>query len=272
MESLTHLAAALAYAAGVEKPACAEEASEELVAYIDESLGGKKADRVFLYNPDAVAYWMQQKYPNLMPCTKSIAGIAIPFQTMLPAVTPVCFGTFYTGAEPKVHGIMKYEKPVIKIDTLFDSMIRAGKKCLIIAHGECSMGKIFREREMDYIVLKSIEEVNAAAVEAILEDQYDFMCVYNGNFDSMMHKYGPESPEAFGALRQNDSVFGTFYDLISRHWTKHNVFMGFAMDHGCHARYKIKPDGSVSLGDHGADIPVDREICHYYRGIPAEEA
>ena len=45
---------------------------------------------------------------------------------MLP-VTPVCFGTMYTGAQPAVHGIQKYEKPVIQIDTIFDALIRAGK-------------------------------------------------------------------------------------------------------------------------------------------------
>ncbi len=39
--------------------------------------------------------------------------------------------TMYTGAQPAVHGITAYAKPVIKIDTIFDALIRAGKNPLL---------------------------------------------------------------------------------------------------------------------------------------------
>ena len=48
----------------------------------------------------------------------------------------------YTGAQPEVHGIRKYEKPVIRIDTLWDALVRAGKKAAIVADNKCSMGKL----------------------------------------------------------------------------------------------------------------------------------
>ncbi|NLB41411.1 MAG: hypothetical protein GX815_03990 [Clostridiales bacterium] len=67
----------------------------------------------------------------------------------MPSVTPVCFDTLYTGAQPEVHGIQKYEKLVIKIDSLFDALIRQGKKPVIIVETNCSMSKIFLERDMD---------------------------------------------------------------------------------------------------------------------------
>ena len=53
--SLDTVCAALAYAAGVEKPHCAADANPTLVNYIDSSLGGEKTDRIFMYNPDAIA-------------------------------------------------------------------------------------------------------------------------------------------------------------------------------------------------------------------------
>ena len=61
--SLDTLCAALAYAMGVDAPENAAAASPALCAYIDEKLDGIKADRIFMYNPDAVAQWIYEKYP-----------------------------------------------------------------------------------------------------------------------------------------------------------------------------------------------------------------
>ena len=148
--SLDTLCSALAYTMGIEAPENAAEANKDLVAYIDEKFGGKKADRIFMYNPDAVAQWIYEKYPRLIREVEAATELALPMACVMPSVTPVCFGTMYTGAQPSVHGIQKYEKPVIKIDTLFDAMLRAGKKCAIVAQKKCSMGMIFLERNMDY--------------------------------------------------------------------------------------------------------------------------
>ena len=270
MDSLNTLAAALSYAMGIEPPACAAEKNEALSKYVDEALGGRKADRIFMYNPDAIAYWLQRKYPYFVETVQQNTDLAIPFWVPFPPVTPVCFGTMYTGAEPQVHGIVKYERPVIRIDTLFDALIRAGKKPLIISIRNCSMSLIFNERPMDYIVKDTVEEANAAAAEAILADEHDFIAVYNSNFDSRMHRTGPEDPRALAEMRYNDRMFGTFADLIRRHWTTHDTLMGYGMDHGCHARYKEKETG-LSLGDHGYDMPEDREVCHYFKAIPASK-
>ena len=60
--SLDTLAAALAYAIGVEPPKCSAPANRELVKYIDETLGKGGADRLFMYNPDAVAEWIYRKH------------------------------------------------------------------------------------------------------------------------------------------------------------------------------------------------------------------
>ena len=54
--SLDTLAAALAYAMGIDAPKCAAEPNPELVEYIDVTLGRGGADRVFMYNPDAIGY------------------------------------------------------------------------------------------------------------------------------------------------------------------------------------------------------------------------
>lgn len=257
--SLDTLCAALAYAMRIESPDCAAEANEELVAYIDDKFGDRGVDRIFMYNPDAIGEWIHNKYSHLLKEVALHIDLEVDFETVMPSVTPVCFGTMYTGAQPAVHGIRKYEKPVIKIDTLFDAMIKGGKKCAIVADKDCSMANIFLDRKMDYYLFDTISEINAKAAELILEDKYDLICVYNGNYDGVMHRYGPESIEALAELRANAQAFSTLCYLIKNNWN-HNTLLGFAMDHGCHAI-----DGGC--GSHGLDMEEDLYITHCYGAI-----
>ena len=176
-----------------------------------------------MYNPDAIGQWIFEKYEHYVREVKKLGDVEIPLRSVMPSVTPVCFGTMYTGAQPEVHGIRKYQKPVLTIDTIFDALIRAGKKPVIVEESKCSIAEIFLNREMDYFIYDTIEEVNAKAMEVILEDKYDFIVVYNGNYDSLMHKWGPEGIEALSELRANSEAFAMFSALIEKHWQKHNT-------------------------------------------------
>ena len=170
----------------------------------------------------------------------------------------------YTGAQPKVHGIRKYAKPVIAIDTLFDALIRAGKRVAIVADRESSLAHIYRERAMDYYFYDTLEEINAKAADLIREDRHDFLVVYNANYDDVMHRHGPESVEALAELRLNSQTFATLARLVQTHWQKHNTLLGFAMDHGCHAI-----DGGC--GSHGLEMEEDLNILHFYGVCPAKQ-
>ena len=262
--SLDTLCASLAYAIGVPSPKHAAFPCKPLKDYIDQTLGEKKADRVFIYNPDAIGEWIYRKYPHLMAEAIKRTKLEVPFCTVMPSVTPVCFATMYTGAQPDVHGIKKYEKPVITIDSLFDTLIRSGKRPVILADTNCSMAKIFQKRNMDYFIYETLEEINAKAAQIILEDNYDFVAVYNGNYDATMHRFGPESPEALSELKLNAETFSMFSAMIQEHWKNHNVLVGFAMDHGCH-----EIDGGC--GSHGLYMPEDLNIVHLYNIYTAEE-
>ncbi len=261
--SLDTLCAALSSAMGIEAPACSASPSEALCTYVENAFGGEKTDRIFMYNPDAIGTWVYEKYPQLLREVKSHAELELPLCTVMPSVTPVCFGTMYTGAQPAVHGIQKYEKPVITIDTIFDALIRCGKKPVIVAETKCSMAMIYLDREMDYFIYPTIEEVNAKAAELIMDDKYDFIAVYNGNYDSVMHKQGPESVEALAELHANAHAFATFSEMIRTHWKHHNTLVGFAMDHGCH-----EIDGGC--GSHGLDMDEDLNITHLYQAYPKQ--
>ncbi len=261
--SLDALCASLAYTMGIEKPAMAADACAEITQYADKVFDGEKADKVFMYNPDAIAEWLYEKYPDLFTEMTNRTELSVSYAAVMPSVTPVCFGTMYTGAQPEVHGIVAYEKPVITIDTIFDSLIKAGKKPVIIAETDSSLAKIFLEREMDYFFYDTIEEVNAKACEAIIGDKYDFIVVYNGNYDTIMHKWGPEHLNSLSELRANVESYALFDALIRNNWSKYNVFMGFSMDHGAH-----EIDGGC--GSHGLYMAEDINIRHFYKAYKAQ--
>ena len=261
--SLDTLCASLCKIMGITAPEYAAEPNDTLTQYAQSMFGGNAADRIFMYNPDAIAQWIYEKYSHLMQEVIDKTDVKIPFCTVMPSVTPVCFGTMYTGAQPSVHGIQNYVKPVIEIDTIFDAMIRAGKKCAIVSTSNDSMSKIYLEREMDYYIYDTVEEVNVKATELIIANECDFIVVYNGCYDTIMHKFGPESAEALAELRSNSKAYAVFNSLIQKHWSKHNSLIGFAMDHGCH-----EIDGGC--GSHGLDMPEDLNIVHFYKAYASD--
>lgn len=248
---------------GINENCDSEKANPVITALAKKKLGAEKCDRVIFYNPDAVALWLYQKYTYKFTEALLRSDVAVPMLSVMPSVTPVCFGSMYTGVMPEVHGIKKYEKPVLKTETIFDCFIKAGKKAAIVSTARDSISMIFLEREMDYFIYDTPEEVNEKAMSLIDEDIYDLIVIYNGNYDGTMHKYGPESEEAFNALDKNIAFYCQMVDAVTKKWKKHNVFYGFMPDHGCH-----EIDGGC--GSHGIEMEEDMNVIHFY-GIKESE-
>ena len=255
--SLTGVAASLAKAMDIPAPAQARPSIAAIDRLVRQNTAHGKVDRIFMYNPDAVAMWLYQKYTDYYLPLLDHTQLTLPLRTVMPSVTPVCFGTMYTGAEPEVHGIRTYVKPVIKIDTLFDALLRAGKKCAIVSTEGDSLSHIFLEREMDYFIYPTVDECTEKALELIREDRHDFILLYNADYDSTMHRFAPEAAESLEVLKKNIHVFDAIARTIKTHWNTHETLLGFAPDHGCH-----EIDGG--LGSHGLEMPEDLNILHFY--------
>lgn len=261
---MTRVAAGFCKALGVEPPKQAEPIAEPLDRLLDNAFGGKPAEKVVIYNPDAVAQWLWQKYNPYFAEVMRYTQLALPLKTMMPSVTPVCFGTMYTGAAPSVHGIQKYEKPVIRIDSVYDALIRAGKKPCIIAVDGCSLSRIFNERDMDYFYTESEEEAEEIGIQKILEDKYDFITIYNGFYDHTMHGTRVEDPEALEVCQANCRSFGRIVRAVEE--TGYDTFVGFSTDHGCHDN----PD--TGHGTHGTDMTDDLNVVHFYGTVKGKRS
>ena len=261
--SLDTVCAALAYAVGIEPPAAAAEKNFELSNYIEKVFEGEKADRVILFHNAAIAEWIYEKYGDYFTVEEKRSGIDLFLSAPIPSITPTGLATMFSGVQPEVHGIQKYEKPVLSIETLFDALIKAGKKPALVSYGKCSLGRLFLERDMDYYNFTpgAISDVNAKALELILKDEHDFIVFFNGNYDSVMHKLGPENPRALAELRVINHVFAILSNMVRTHLSHRNTLIGLTSDHGCH-----EIDGG--RGSHGSQMPADINIVHLYRGYP----
>ncbi|HOA33139.1 MAG: hypothetical protein GXY95_06730 [Clostridiales bacterium] len=251
--SLTRFASTICALAGIEKPEKADEPVESILKLFNDA----PFDRIVIHNPDAVAMWLYQQNFELFEKVLRHAPVCLPFKTVFPSVTPVCFGTMYTGALPEVHGIQFYTKPVIKIDSVYDAFIGAGKKAAIVAVRESSMSKIFLERDMDYFIEEDDEKVKETAIRLIKENKYNLLSVYTQEYDDVMHARGVLSPEAINALKNQIRIFDELANAIKETERDGKTLITFSTDHGVHN----EPNGR---GSHGTDEPYDLNIAHFF--------
>ena len=260
--SMTQFAASIAAAMGAEAPRQADKPIPMVADLVERELAGRKADRLLIYNPDCMGMWMYQKFTEELAPVLKATQLALPLKTVSPSWTPVCFGSMYTGVLPEVHGIRGYMKPVITVDSLFDSLPRSGKKVALVAVDHSSMAMIYQNRDIDYYIEPYDGEVTARALELIAQDKYDAIIVYNQEYDDMMHRTVPESEQAMAAFHHHIEAFRQLTDAVREHWSGHDSMVVWATDHGCHV------DEVIGHGNHGTEEERDMNIMHYFGVYP----
>ncbi len=263
---LTTLATTLASIVGTDAPKQADPTGvQEIADLVSSKSTTGKVERMMIYNPDAIGEWFYNKYKHMFADVEANSDISVSYLTAFPPKTPVCFATMFSGATPEQHGIQKYEKPVLKIDTLFDSWVRGGKKVAMVAVANQSIPRIFADRNIDYYLMPYDAEVVEKALELIALDKYDIIEVYNQEYDDAMHRSHPESKKSFRAIEHYVDSYKRLTEATKKHWKQHNTYTAFSTDHGTHRML-------IGLGMHGSNIPKDMNIKHFYGIQPAEKA
>lgn len=234
----------------------------DVLSKAHEKFGAEKCDRVVMYNPDAIAQWIYGKYyKKYFSRLEANTELMLPMLSVFPPVTPVCFGSMYSGLQPAVHGIQSYTKPVLKCQTVFDRVLASGKKAAIVSTEGDSISLIFLERDMDYFIYKTVKECNDKAAELIKKDEYDLIVLYNTDYDYWMHRSSPTGLPAKNALKKNVAEYLALKELIQSEWKgKHRTALAFAPDHGCHRTAGV-------LGTHGINEPCDMNTVHLWSFI-----
>ena len=244
---------------GVQPPrGSTAEPIAELLEEGRRVLGGEPVEKALLYAPDAIGEWLYQMYRDEFKGVLGAAPIEVPVLSMTPSSTPVCYGSMFTGLQPEGHGIMKYEKPVLECDTLFDALPRAGKRVAIVAVKDSSIDLIFRRRPIDYYTEEYDPEVEERVLRLLREDDYDLILAYNQGYDDAMHGSTPTSSEAIEAFRGHLRTFERLAHSFDERYGDRNRLIAFLPDHGTH----VDPD--TGRGSHGTDSPEDMEVRHFW--------
>jgi len=223
-----------------------------------KALGGEPVEKALLYAPDAIGEWLYQMHREEFKGVLKAAPIEVPVLSMTPSSTPVCYGSMFTGLKPEGHGIMKYEKPVLECDTLFDALVRAGKRVAIVAVKDSSIDLIFRRRPIDYYTEEYDPEVEDRVLRLLKEDDHDLILAYHQGYDDAMHGSTPTSPKAIEAFRGHLRTFERLARSFDERYGDRNRAIAFLPDHGTH----VDPD--TERGSHGTDSPEDMEVRHFW--------
>jgi hypothetical protein len=168
----------------------------------------------------------------------------------------------FTGAQPEVHGITKYEKPVLRVDTLFDALARASKCVAIVAVKGSSIDLVFRDRKIDYYTEEYDPQVEARVLDILNAKDYDLILAYHQEYDDLMHGSTPRDPKALEAFRRHLKSFETLATAFNERYASVNRVVAFTPDHGTHI------DPNTGKGTHGTDAPEDMDVRNFW-GINA---
>jgi hypothetical protein len=219
-------------------------------------VASRRVERVFVFAVDSVP----RRLLTRLPKTRALLGSPRVVSAVYPPVTPVCFASMFTGAPPRAHGIVRYSKPVLACETVFDTLAEAGRRVAIVSVARQSMDRIFRKRPIDYFSERYDPQVVSRALALIAADRHDVIVAYNQAYDDADHATHPTSARALRALALYDASAARLVAACGRHWSAHPRLFVWATDHGCHVE-----DGR---GTHGRRIPQDMRVPLFVRYDP----
>ena len=257
--SIADLAPTVCGLFGLREPDCCGAAPVAAVMDQAEKITNSgKMEKIVLFCTDAMGDHQRELFPEVFRKIEKIAGLRIPSVSVEPSVTPVCYGSIFSGTAPAIHGIMKYEKPVLKVETIFDLLPQYGKKVAIAAVNNCSIDRIFRERSVDYYSCCSDEIAFERTLEMIRFDRYDLIVSYIIGYDAAQHSTGCASEKAAAEAAKAADRLEILARTMDEFWSRYNRTLVMVPDHGGHQIDEIH-------GSHGTDLPEDMLVSHYYR-------
>ena len=244
---------------GISPPAlCTSPPLDDVLLAARETFNGMTAQKCLVFAPDAIGNHLYKEHPGLREAANDVAPIAVSLRSVLPPITPVAFASMFTGAEPAQHGIQESTRPVLKCDTLFDALVRAGRRVAVVAVRRSSIDRMYRERDVDYFCEEYDPQVTARAISLLEAGGHDFIVAYHQEYDDTMHRHGPFAAEAVQAAKNNIAAFVEIARAFDTHWARYNRIIAFTPDHGAHL------DITTGRGAHGDDIPNDMELTHFF--------
>lgn len=243
---------------GINPPAHASRDCIDALLKEKARLNIDRVEKILVYAPDAIGIYLYHDYRDSFAPLLGSAPIEVALKAVYPSYTPVCFASMFCGSQPDIHGIKKYEKPVVRCDTLFDMLARSGRKVAIVAVENSSIDIIFRNREIDYFTEKYDSEVTARTLELVESGRHDFILAYNQEYDDIIHKDDHRSPVALRAMHNHINTAKLLAESVEKNWRGHSRLFAVTPDHGTHL------ESQTGKGNHGTDMPEDMCVMHFF--------
>ena len=265
---LTNFAATILNSFGIDKAETMKEADKEVLNKITET--GKR-EKAFLFHTDAVPAYIVKKYPEIFTKVRENTKVEAEFNSVMPSITPVCFGAMFSGAYPENNGIPKYLKPILskelvqpslKVTTMVDLLTENGLKTALVTCSNGCIASMLYKRGADMFIIDGDddEKMYNKALELLVSDNYDVIMLYQLSFDYKMHKMGPENEESLNVLKEITDRFGVISEKVKEIWKDKKYITVFNTDHGSH----LNPPDDKNKGGHGLDIPEDMELIWFF--------
>jgi hypothetical protein len=244
---------------GVSPPTVSREMPlDSVMRYASAQLGSGPIERCLIYCPDALGDHLWSRFPECRERISARCPHRVALRAAFPPKTPVCYASVFTGSPPDIHGIRRYERPVLSCDTLFDALVRTGRRIAIVAVRDSSIDLIFRNRPLDYFSEPYDEEVSARALSLAASNLHELIVAYHQEYDDQLHRTDPFSPSAVRAMQNHVASVERLVEGVRSSWSENAFAMVVAPDHGAH----LAPDSG--RGDHGLDTPEDMSVSHWY--------
>lgn len=212
-----------------------------------------KTDHVVLIYIDAFGYQRYEDSAKLgLVNNISALGEPIKAHAVYPSVSQPNAKAMVTGVDTDLEkgGFRSY---MPNNETMLDILDQEGKKAVWV-DGETAPvyvnGTVLnKDKNGD----GSEDDEAADAAIAQYKSGASLVIVHFDDTDSIMHKYGPDSPQAEAAVKRTDALVGRIVASLD----KGTAVVVWA-DHGCHE--------SEGTGDHGMLIPDDMDVpifMHY---------
>ena len=240
---------------------------------VDRILGlaGGSIEKAVIFHADAVPAYILTRYPELAEPVKRISQLEIPFRSVMPSITPVCFGAIYSGTYPDRNGVPRYVPPILQPDciqpritceTIIEALVRARKRPAVVTCSNGCIASMLYDRGAKMFIIDGDDDqaMFDCAMEILRSDSFDVVFLYQLSYDYTMHCFGPEGAASLAVLKTLSERYERFAREAAAVWSNRRVLTVFNADHGSH-RLEGTPGHE---GAHGEDIPEDMEMLWYF--------
>ena len=265
--SITNFASTILKCFNVEK----EETMNDALPIVNDILkDGKPIEKCLVFSVDAVPEYIISEYSNMFECVKKFAPYEVLIEPVMPSITPECYGAMFSGAYPTNNGLPEYKEPKIEngvaqpslsVIPYTETLVDAGKKVAVVTCDKGCIQTMLYGRKADVYAIPNDDDdaIFEKACQLVKENYYDFIFVYQFDYDHTMHVFSPKGEKSLEMLNHINNKFEKICKIVENTWKNTKNLIVYNCDHGAHATGEFNHQGA-----HGEDISEDLNIKYFF--------